>query len=772
MMKYFAVILDSFREALASRVLWLVLAVVSLFLLAIAPLGYREEVTWKLGDHDVRTWPDFMAKLRQEGPADTFGPSTRIWKLLDADLQKKLASVKIPGKDQDVVNPWGFLGLLSQFKKALNTMLERPDFYDQSAWKGVQLLSRELRQLQREKPEKLTGKERARFNRLVLEAAYPDLIRSSPPTSIQLVYAWYDLGPPQPLRGTTLRDYVQSAAAWVMKWFVGAIGVFVAILVTAPIIPQMFDPGSLHLLLSKPIRRWLLFLAKYLGGCAFIFIAATYLIGGVWLVLGIRFGVWDSTLLMSIPVYLFVFAIYYAVSALSGVVWRSPIVCIAVSILFFATCWLVGTAKSAFERMVWDKMRIVRLIEAKETLFAVDEVGIVYRWQAEGSEWKEAFISDAQKQMRGIMLIMPVVPNELKPVGPVYDAAGDRLLSSQPSFPPGKSQLCVGERKKQWESEVGTGAPIGTLALLAEPNGSVLAVSNIDLQRLQGDPLKKSEPVKVFGVTLPTMGSGAFRSVGPDPPVILTQPAAAALNSNTGDLALYTRGALLLLRREANGHYSRKAEIRLKKAEREPVVMACGGETLLLGREDGRVQVFDANSLKPIVEFRPEGRNAPRFLVPSRDGRTFAAVFHKKTVWLYDAGARHFRKPEVAGQGEVSTAAFTADNKLLLADRDMRVSEYQSQSMRLERQFAPKLGLLANVYRYGLLPVYTICPKPGELDTTFEYLLSRRETRKAQDDDLSAAQQLVDPWTPLWSSAAFMCVVLLLACVYIEWQDF
>jgi ABC-type transport system involved in multi-copper enzyme maturation permease subunit len=772
MMKYFAVILDSFREALASRVLWLVLAVITLFLLAIAPMGYREEVTWKLGDQDVRTWQDFMVKLREEGPADKFGPSTRIWKLLDDDVKKKLSTVKIPGKDQDAVNPWGFLGLLSQFKKSLNTMLERPDFHDPSAWKSVQLVSRELRQLQREKPEKLVGRERARFNRLLLEAAYPDLIRSSPPTSIQLVYAWYDLGPPQPLRGTTLRDYVQSAAAWVMKWFVGAIGVFVAILVTAPIIPQMFDPGSLHLLLSKPIRRWLLFLAKYLGGCAFILIAATYLIGGVWLVLGARFGVWDSTLLMSIPVYLFVFAIYYAVSALSGVIWRSPIVCIAVSIMFFATCWLVGTAKSAFERMIWDKMRVVRLLEAKETLFAVDEVGIVYRWEAKGSEWKETFVSDAQKQMRGIMLLMPVVPNELKPVGPVYDAAGDRLLSAQPSFPPGKSQLCVGERKKQWESEVGTGVPIGTLALLSEANGSVLAVSSMDMQRLQGDPLKKAEPVKIFGVALPSMGNGAFRSVGPDPPVILTQPAAVALNSNTGDLALYTRGALMLLRREANGRYARKAEIHFRKAERQPVVMGFGGETLLVGREDGRIQVFDPNGLKPIVEFQPEGRNAPRFLVPSRDGRTFAAVFHNKTLWSYDVRDHQFSKPEIAGQGEITTAAFSSDNKLLVADRGMRVSEYLPPSMRLERRFAPQLGLLANAYRYGVLPVYTVCPKPGELDTTFEYLLSRRETRKDRDDDLSAAQQVVDPWTPLWSSAAFMCIVLLFACVYIEWQDF
>ena len=39
-------------------------------------------------------------------------------------------------------------------------------------------------------------------------------------------------------------------------------------------------------------------------------------------------------------------------------------------------------------------------------------------------------------------------------------------------------------------------------------------------------------------------------------------------------------------------------------------------------------------------------------------------------------------------------------------------------------------------------------------------------------DDLAAAQQMVDPWTPLWSSAAFTLIVLIIACVYIERQEF
>jgi len=77
-------------------------------------------------------------------------------------------------------------------------------------------------------------------------------------------------------------------------------------------------------------------------------------------------------------------------------------------------------------------------------------------------------------------------------------------------------------------------------------------------------------------------------------------------------------------------------------------------------------------------------------------------------------------------------------------------------------------------YRYGLLPLYTIFPKPGELGTTFEYVMSGKETQAtgSSEENLSASQRDLDPWTPLWSSALFMFVVLGIACVYIEWQEF
>ena len=42
MRAYLAVIKDSFREALASRVLWILLVLITLLLLSLAPLGVKD----------------------------------------------------------------------------------------------------------------------------------------------------------------------------------------------------------------------------------------------------------------------------------------------------------------------------------------------------------------------------------------------------------------------------------------------------------------------------------------------------------------------------------------------------------------------------------------------------------------------------------------------------------------------------------------------------------------------------------------------------------
>jgi len=773
MSKYLAVIKDSFREALASRILWVVLLAISLLLAAAAPLGYHEVVTWRIRDGDVREWEALMVTVRGASDDLLASPERRIWELLDPQMQTRLLEVKIPGKDPDVGNPLQFLEAFRQFQRQLNEVLQRRDFYDEVSFAAMAGLPGELQEYRDAGLETLSADQRARFHRLLVEASFPELIRSSPPTSIQVTYLWSNLVGPFPLRSANLRESIQGWAVFLLKWSVGTFGVIVAILVTAPIIPQMFDPGALHLLLSKPVSRWLLFLAKFLGGCAFIFLAASYLILGLWLILGLRFGVWDTRLLLSIPIYLFVFAIYYSISAFVGVIWRSPIVSIALTVIFWGLCFGIGSAKVALETFVWNKQRIIKIVGTDELPLAVNELGICHQWNADERKWDEIFVTQDQQEARGILMFVPEIPRELRPVGPVYDPRAQRLASAVPDFPPTQVNFYVGDRASDWDPISAVSPPTGTMALFVEPDGPILAVSSLGLFRLTGNPTRRRSPMRLGPLTIPLSGGSPFTNVGPeDPPLLVTQPAAAAINQATGELAVYTRGNLTLLRQDAARRYEVVREHELDGRSRQPVVFAFGGTTLVLGRDDGRVQVLDANDFTPLHEYEPEGPNQPRFVTASPDGRWFAVVFHNGMLWVYDADAGELSSPRVPGQGNISSADFVAPGKLAVADRNVRLSVYTLPGWELEQRRTPQLGAIGWIYRYAILPLYTVFPKPGELDATFQYLLSGKETASEDSDDLSQAQQAVDPWPPVWSSAVFTAIVLLFACLYIEWQDF
>ena len=72
----------------------------------------------------------------------------------------------------------------------------------------------------------------------------------------------------------------------------GLIIILIAVIITSFFIPNMLRPGSVVMLLSKPISRITLLLFKYLGGLFFVLILTSFVVGGVWLITGVRAGVW------------------------------------------------------------------------------------------------------------------------------------------------------------------------------------------------------------------------------------------------------------------------------------------------------------------------------------------------------------------------------------------------------------------------------------------------------------------------------------------------
>ena len=765
---YVAVIKDSFREALASRVLVVVLGLITLVLLGFAPLTFIEKATVSLRPHEVPEWPQFADALRMVSARQKQRAAEHLWGLFTDDEKKAWDEFR-PLKDKpNFRDMQEFQRSVDALTQSLNRILKLENFYDRNSWRDVDLSLEARTFFAEEKKRKLESDEIARRNRVLLENAFVGLVQQSPATSLQFQYAFYKLADPMPVRRQQLTSVVQSALPWLIDKGLLAIGLFIAILVTAPTIPQMFDPGSLHLLLSKPVSRSMLFLAKFIGGCAFVVICATYLFVGIWLILGGRLGIWEPRLLYCIPLYAFVFMIYYAVSALAALQWRNTIIAIVAAGLFWGFCFGLGFAKQSLEGPM-EKARIVRLTMAKDSLIAVTGLHMPLEWNSTTNDWQRICVSEEQEQFT---FLLSVIPNLPPPVGPIYDPKGDQLVRIGFSFGKGRPAFVSGKRTEGWKYVEGPPPPPRPIVALHETDGSVLIVSNMGLFRITGDVRVQKEQPKIFGIAIPFSAGGPVTELQVEPSQGWNNPTSAAIDSQTGMLAVYTRGHVILLEKAGHRTYRQVQKKQVLTDESSPATIAIGGGYVLVAGKNGKILLLDEKSLEEEASFSPEGKNPPRAAAASPDGKRFAVVFHTGKCWLIDPVEKKSQLAAVTGQGDISAILFTEPNRLLVAHQVTTVSDYDLTTGKRERHFAPPLALTDWVYRYAIIPAYTLFPKPGEFYKTVQYLLTDQQTVAQDDDTLEAAQQQLHPWSPVWSGGLFVAVVLVICCVYIERQEF
>ena len=95
-----------------------------------------------------------------------------------------------------------------------------------------------------------------------------------------------------------------------------------------------------------------MYLFKLLGGCVFVLFNITFVLIGLYLIAGIRFDIWNPGLLYCIPLLLFVFIIFYSVSALVGLIWGNAIVCVVSCIIFWLFCFALGAIHDGMQQHV------------------------------------------------------------------------------------------------------------------------------------------------------------------------------------------------------------------------------------------------------------------------------------------------------------------------------------------------------------------------------------------------------------------------------------
>lgn len=777
MRAYLAIIKDSFREATASRVLWVLLGVITIILLVIAPLGVRSKLTTGFSGGDIRDPQQFVAKLRAQAALPVNSPAKRIWSSWDKERQQTLIKFQEfrpedaqneqrRGNRKDNGNGFGeYLQGIASLYTGLRELGHKADFYQPKLWKE-ESLPKEARDFIARR-DSLSEEETARLNRILIEEAISGEFNPRERESIAVSYLWMETTESLPFTRTQTDQFIKAIVLpTLMKFLVGIVGIFVAILVTSPVIPQMFEPGSINLLLSKPVQRSAVYLSKFVGGCAFTLLNVGYLCLGLWLIAGLRHGIWNQGILMCIPIFLFLFSIYYSVSALTGIIWKSAVVSVVLSITLWLVCFVVGVIKlGIMEPFYVQSQRLVRVVEADGTLIGITEQGIMNRWKAEDNNWERIHI----RNYRGDF---PVT------IGPIYHPATDQLLVGEGWTGPfglGGRQVTfqVARGGEGWLFKEAQTLPSGTAAIMTDAKGAVFAVAPGGVFRLQGNPAPAESQMKFLGMPIPFANRAAFVRAMSSNKLTFNEPLSAALDPVTQKIAVYSRGKVYLLGRDAKGNYAEEANYQCAGDENQDALIAIGTNSVILSREDGKATLLSSQDLSLRDEIPLEPHSQPRIIAASSDGKQVGILFHNHRLWTIDSDSGKCHLANVRGQGDISAFAFQGE-RLLVADRINRVLDYQIADSQLIASYSPAMTTSQMVYYYLVSPIYTVFPKPGELDNTVQYLITKKETTDLGlfRGDLSQVRGNLNPWQPVWSSAIFVAIMLGLACLYIERHQF
>ena len=128
-------------------------------------------------------------------------------------------------------------------------------------------------------------------------------------------------------------------------------GMFLAILASAGLIPTIFEPGRIELLLSKPVERYHILLGRYLGTILLIGANIFYPVLALWIIFGVKTGVWTAGFLYSSLLTVFIFSVYLSIVLLIGVLWESAV--IATMVCFgLAIISLILAGRTQIERLL------------------------------------------------------------------------------------------------------------------------------------------------------------------------------------------------------------------------------------------------------------------------------------------------------------------------------------------------------------------------------------------------------------------------------------
>ncbi len=148
---------------------------------------------------------------------------------------------------------------------------------------------------------------------------------------------------------TTFDNTIANGIKMFLIYPLYAGGLFISIFSVAGFIPSLLEKGNIDLILSKPVSRPQVILGKFLGGTAMVFTNLFYAIFMLWLLIGLKFNVWQMDFLLASVSITLAFASIYSLIIFIGIVTRSTMFSLVISyLIFFVFSPLLSSRETIF----------------------------------------------------------------------------------------------------------------------------------------------------------------------------------------------------------------------------------------------------------------------------------------------------------------------------------------------------------------------------------------------------------------------------------------
>ncbi len=630
MRPYIAIIIDSFQEAVQSRVLWVLLFVWTVILAAIAPFEILQGTSFDIHAKEITARQELIDALTRASEGKGTPAQQAIWNSLKPGFQQQIIQ-------RNKNNKGGTLPM-GELATGLNAVLELRELYKEDVWPSSKVNRGELGELVKIKPADLTTDQLKIRNRKLVELAFPKTIALGDSNSIWIGYAGIKLGQPIMVSQKAVQPFLEG---WILRSVLqiglGVIGIFIGIIVTSNMIPDMFQPGSLHLLLSKPISRSLLLLSKFVGGTAFIGLNVTYLLVGFYFLVGWRLKIWNEGLLICIPIFIFIFMIYYSVSMLAGLISKNAIIAIAVTGLFWVFCTTLGSTYWVMRGLVTVMPEITSVQSIHGVTFTSTTDGRVEVWDKATGTWQTAFGTTTSEEavlgpywsagLKGFFFGKPVRFNfgslqsdairlQMARIPELVDrqsntsaekntTSKENGLSNGNASEARESPLAGTEsipiwsdRRVDWAPEL----PPRTRRVLAWKD-SLAALTERGIYRLNVDALTnipKSRSSFIDLIVPPSSEDSNYKSITPEE-WMPQQPMDFTVDPFHDRIVVFTRGQLLWLEKKENDHFQIAQTLNLELTEGSLALVACNSTVCIVATSKDGTLVFE-NRTEPKQE--------------------------------------------------------------------------------------------------------------------------------------------------------------------------